>query len=445
MDDMRERISRLTLKLQSQSYLPLWALTNENVIYSYAMGKKSSWGPKTRILLFLMTISYKLKISDLLLFCVGLYRALSIWWKVKKNQFKKQKLNNPKRIFAGFGATCEESIYADYIRRSQEPSGRVNWVTAEGISEFGCPSLISILNALIRNTFGHSAKLRYAIPEISLNTIDFLMVCALNVGVYSFYRPYWLGAKIQGINEVTFLAPDIIALACIDEGIKSIFLQHGLMALSIIIPKFNRIDVLTSDEERYLLASRKGVEILKINTEIRADNAKNNILMLLSPNVYLKDNLMVQKLVQWAIKIGLEVVIRPAPNVTKNQLAVLKTRFFQSSFDDHNVLLNVSLEKWNPKLVVSWRSTALVTALEYGCLPISLCDPLANDVTYAMIYPLKNRVLFWPRDEALIEDSVQSQHIYHLQLNNLRNYSDDGLLASMQDGTRNRQSEMLVL
>src|SRR3990167_8991082 len=138
MDSIRKKVSNFTLKLQAQTHLPLWALANEQLIYSAAMNKCPAWGPKMQLLYRIMAVTYKIKVSDMLIFCVGFCRAISIWWYVKKNSFKTRKENEFKNVFAGFGASSEEYLYLQHSNQSQGPLLRINWVTHEGLAKLGC-------------------------------------------------------------------------------------------------------------------------------------------------------------------------------------------------------------------------------------------------------------------------------------------------------------------
>ncbi|EKD71470.1 MAG: hypothetical protein ACD_46C00181G0035 [uncultured bacterium] len=425
MDNERRKISQFTLMLQSQTQLPLWSLANEKVIYSIAVGETPIWGPKTRILRHIMAIAYKFYLSDFLIFIIGSIQSFFIWWNVKKNTFSKQNKMAFKRVFAGFGASSEEYLYEKYVNQSQDLTLRINWTKHKGLSELGCPSFLSILFMLTKNSFGYTSKLKQAQQEISANRLEFLTVCALNIANYAFYNSYWRIAKQQGIQEAAFVTPDILSVACIDVGINSIYFQHGLLALSILIPKFKRIDVLTQEEENYLKNSLKDVQINKMIHVINTKNTKNKVLLVLSINVFQQERLLAcESLFQWAKEKGLQIVIRPTSRATKDDLKTLSTNIPEALIDDVTVPLEESLKKWNPKIVAAWTSTGLVTALEHEYLPISLFDPSVKEVWCNMIYPLKDRVLFWPRDRLLIESSMQSEENYAAQIFNLLQYQN---------------------
>lgn len=426
IDDSRNKISRLTFKLQKQTRVSLWSIANEKLIYAIAVGEKPDWGSKMWLLHRIMSVANKLKISSLIIFIVGLSRAFSIWWRVQKKIRRSHQLLPFKRIFAGFGASSEEYLYRDYIKRSKDMPLRINWATHEGLHELGCPTLTSIIFSLIRNSFGYVRKIENAIPEISSNPVYFLTVCAFNIGGYSFYQSYWRMAKKFDINEVCFLVLDIPAFASVSENVKTIYLQHGLMAFTILIPKVHTIEVLTLEEERYLKSFVENISIYRATMKINLSYLqKNNTLMLLSLNIFYEERILLsQSLIQWAIKFGLQVVIRPTRHVSKNELATLMCSLSHVLLDDLDIPLEDSFMKWKPKLVAAWSSTGLATALDYGSIPISLYSPDVDAIWNNMIYPMKHRILFWCQDKNRIEAAIKSQEAYQAQLNELQSYQE---------------------
>ncbi len=435
MDATKKKVFVLTQKLRMQPDVALWKLANENVIYSVAMGRKTVWGPRLSILCRVMELADKINTADFIIFFVGMLRATAIWWSVKKRLFTRKKIKKNSsfdNVFSGFGASSEEYLYVDYISQSKGNTLRINWATQGGVHHLGCPSLADILCLVFQNAFGQTNKLKNSIDEVSSNAVDFMTVCAANIAAYSFYRSFWKMAKWQGVKEVATLALDVPAYACVDEGISTIYLQHGLMALSILIPeKLDCINALTADEELFFKAT-SGVGRINRVINIAGDiGERNDVLMMMSMNVFQEERLLAcEPLIQWAEKIGLQILIRPTPAVTRENLNLLLKRIPGSLCDNLADPLSVSFEKWRPKLVTAWTSTGLATALDYGCLPISLCNPEDNDLWGNMIYPMKERVLFWPRDKGLIEAAIQSKEVYCSQLKTLRNHRSSFYLES---------------
>ncbi len=432
MENIRKNVSALTLKIQSQKDIPLWALANEHLIYSIAAGIKPVWGHRSRTLRFFIAFSSKIKFTDIAVLLIGFYKLVSIWRIVKRGLSRKKELNNFKRVFVGFGAMPEEFLYKKFLTQHQSSLLRINQATYESMGELGLPSFLLAFNILIKHSIGFSSKLKKAIPEVSSNKIDFLLTYSLNIGVYAFFRSYWRMAKLNGLEEAIFLTPDIPTFACVDEEVNTIYFQHGLISLSILMPKVNRIITLTSDEESYLKGIFKDVQISKMTYgEI---GIKKNILILLVHKDILKLSsswsILQERLndsdllIQWAIKSGLQVVLWPTPNIAKDDLTDLHRRFANTLLDDLNKSMDESLNNWAPKFVASWTSTGLAIALNYGCIPISLSNPAEVHSRWSTIYPMKNRVLFWSRDEALILATLKSESVYRDQLMNLYKQKD---------------------
>ncbi|MCH9689731.1 MAG: hypothetical protein K0U10_03645, partial [Gammaproteobacteria bacterium] len=117
---------------------------------------------------------------------------------------------------------------------------------------------------------------------------------------------------------------------------------------------------------------------------------------------------------KWAKMSGLCVVIRLNPKGSAEKQFALKSYFPDAILDDSTVSLNMSYEKWKPKMVFSWRSTGLAIALQYGFLPVSCFTrtdkkrPLGR-----AIYPLADCVLFWPEEKALMQNAIGDSAMYN--------------------------------
>ena len=428
MEDVRKSISKLVIKLQAQKQLPLWSLANENVIGAVAKNEIITWGHKGNILAKIISIAYSLRISDLVLFCVGAGRAFSLFWKTKKTHPFKAKKSSYKKVFAGFGAASEEYLYDNYLSHTPEQSLRINWVTGKGINELDLPNFFKVLSLVARNSFGHTARLKKTLPEMLPYVKSFLTVAALNVGSYSFYRVYWRRAKSRGVVEITTLAPDMLAIASVDEGLNTVFLQHGLLHLGILIPEVTRIEALTVDEEYYLRSILKNVSVIRQPNNYKSLNALSNRILILTPaNLAMLDDSELGQSIKWAKKNGLHIVIRPGPTTSQRNIDLIKQRYAEIELDRVDRTLETSLQHWKPKFVAGWWSTGLVTALELGCLPVSFCDPSSDFPFGHMMYPMKNRVLFWSRDNALLQAAIHSESRHELYLNKLRSYRDQDL------------------
>ena len=427
---IRQKVINFIFELHSQNELPQWSIANEKILYTIALDRVPVWGPRQKYIFYMMQLAYKLKISDLIIFMLGLTKIFHMLYLNRKNKVKKNISGEFTRVFAGFGAASEEYLYQKYKLEANDLPLRINWVTQEGISVIGKMNLWKLLPTLVLHAFGFSKKIKKLPERISSKAPYFLTGCAMNIGQYAYFYHFFQLVKKKGIHEVAFSAPDIAAFAAADVKIRTIFLQHGLLALSILFPRFDRMDVITADEERYLERLWKNSQIVRMNKESNKD--KNNVIMILSPSRH-EHVVAIESLMTWMVNKGFQVVIRLTPKAPKEVVDHLYRSISDFILDDLSIPLEVSFEKWKPKFVASWTSTGLATALQLGGLPISLHDPIKGDEFWErlhpspldnMIYPMRNRVLFWPYDKEKIEMAVQSVNNYRNQISHLKSYQD---------------------
>lgn len=424
---IRQKVIRFIVELHAQNTLPHWSIANEKILYTIAMDQVPVWGPRQKTIFYMMQLAYKLKISDLIIFLLGLSKIIHMLYLAKKNRVKNNIPGELMRVFAGFGAASEEYLYQKYKLETNDLPLRINWVTQEGISVIGKMNLLKLLPALAHHAFGYSKKIKKSSGRISSKAPYFLTGCAMNIGQYVYYYKFFQLAKKKGIQETAFSAPDIAAFAAADAKIRTIFLQHGLLALSILFPRFDRMDVITADEEHHLKRLWKNSHIVRINKE--SNKHKNDVVMILSPSRH-EHVVAIESLITWMTNKGFQVVIRLTSRVPKEVVDRLHQDISNFILDDLSTPLELSFEKWQPKFVASWTSTGLATALQLGSLPISLHDPIRGDEYWErlhpspldnMIYPMRNRVLFWPYDQEKIEMAVQSVDNYRNQIAHLKN------------------------
>lgn len=433
-EQLRDKIVAFSLQLNNQTDIPLWSIANESVIYCAAINKPHQWSKKKGKIFFMMDKAWRIYhgISDLIIFLFGMFTIIRIWSILKKKSFLKRKDNvRIYSVFAGFGASSEEELYDAFKKEHGDKFLRINWVTHENGEKLGCPKLSVMLLLLIKYAFGHTTRLvNYHV--LKQYRTDFLTVCALNIGCYVFYQSYWRMAKVRGIQSVTFVAPDIPLHACVDAGVYTKFVQHGLLDSTVLIPKINSVELLTQDEEHYFRKNLQFGEIYRKSFAKILDAPKKDILFILSPEAFLRDRKKyLNAIIEWAQQENLTVVLRPRPNALDTELNELIKSYPFITLDDFKRPLNASLEILYPKFVFSWTSTGLATSLEYGLLPISFCDPIHGEETdlnlsqlhtwHTIIYPMYKRVLFWTRDEHIIKSALQSDSIYNSSIMALRN------------------------
>jgi len=77
-----------------------------------------------------------------------------------------------------------------------------------------------------------------------------------------------------------------------------------------------------------------------------------------------------------------------------------------------------ALRRLRPRIVVSWYSTALAEALNRGIVPVTVSDESTPAIA-DMVYPLMDRALQWPRDQARIAELMRDDAVYCATLQSL--------------------------
>src|SRR3990167_10767708 len=239
---IRQKVINFIFELHAQNELPQWSIANEKILYTIALDQVPVWGPRQKYIFYIMQLAYRLKISDLIIFMLGLSKIFHMLYLNRKNKYKKNISGELTRVFAGFGAASEEYLYQKYKLEANDLPLRINWVTQEGISVIGKMNLLRLLPTLAHHAFGYSKKVKKSADNISSKAPYFLTGCAMNIGHYAYYYKFFQLTKKKGVHEAAFSAPDMAAFAAADAKIRTVFLQHGLLALSILFPGFDRMD-----------------------------------------------------------------------------------------------------------------------------------------------------------------------------------------------------------
>jgi len=428
---MRKKISEFTLKLQNQNSVPLWALANDNVLFSAALNQNYPWKNKSYKISRLMKISNTLKVPGCLIFLIGFYKIVLSLEKIRKKKLRdKNTTVNYKKIFVGHGANAEEFIFEEYVKKNNSSALRINVINLDGLEKITTPSLFLLLKLLFQNSYGLSHKIKKLSFDFNLNLLDFLVVAALNIGEYVFFSEFFRIAKLKGINEVTFLALHVSAHSCAREKLKMVYWSHGLIKLSILMIKANHIAVLTLEEKNYLISLFKGeVDCSLLKNYKPVLGIKKNSIIFMSPELLsmfpeaIKENVF--SFLEWCKNVDFQIILRPSPKTSQSDLLDLKKQLpGYNNIDEFQIDFEERLKTIQPKFVAGLNTTGLFVALSLEILPICFCDPHVDDATWNMIYPMKQRALFWPKDRCIIEEAICSDIAYNEHLLRLRNALD---------------------
>ena len=418
---------RVAAALNAMPADQLWALADSALLQAIARVEPVQRGPRGRRLRRLLGWADRLGLARTLFLITGGVELLKL---LHRQGFRQQKADNglPAYLFVGFGAGPEEALFASY---TAEHAGQVARLNQVDVATFGAWQRLGLSAAMAALRAAHRRAWQ-AVSQLpapyQYRRLDFITFSAMRLGVYSYMHAWFkaLGTRQFGLKEICFLAGDTPAFAAVDAGLVTRHLQHGLIRHSLILPAFDRVDALTRDELRHFerRLPQSEVHLVPGYPYLDAKGLSGGILIA-SINGEYKELMLIEPFLVWANAQGLPLWVRRHPCEDPAFWAGMAHRhLFQiedvdSSFQD-------ALQRLRPSLVVSWYSTALADAPRCGIIPVTVSES-TSPVIQDMVYPLIDRALQWPVDQAQIQQVLQDPEQYRQTLLRLQGVSNQGL------------------
>jgi hypothetical protein len=407
----------LAATLQSLPESLHWALADSSLLQAQASQQPVQRGPRGNRLYTLLSWADRFRLSGWVLLLVGLVEALFNWR--RQGSLRKGGVA-VRRFFIGFGAGSEEALYLKY---QAEAEGQVARLSQVDVSTFGpwrragLGQVLTVLWAAHRTALEAATRL----PEsLAPNRLQFLTFAGMRLGSYSFMRAWFEGIRetYPDLVEVCFLSADTPAFAAVDAGMPTRHLQHGFIRHSLLLPNFQRIDALTYDEAHHYRLRLPAARIeLTTFPDIGCKDLSRGILIA---SVYERQDEMrrILPFLEWTRMQGCPVWIRRHPREDQSFWdGDLREGRFRIEDGDANFLM--ALQRLRPRIVVSWYSTALADALNFGIVPVNINDEETPSVV-DIVYPLLDRALQWPRQQAHIARLMNDDELYRVTIRALR-------------------------
>lgn len=397
-----------------------WAVADWGLLLaiSNTNGKSVERGPRGKALHRLLRLARRFGQEGAIVFLVGLMEVLRLCWRqgrVKSGHAIQE------RIFVGFGAAAEEALFEQYQDESEDAVARLDQT---GVGTLGAFHAIGWVQALKTLRMAHRQALEAiaSIPEkLKPWRLDFLTHAGIRLGQYSYMRTWFADVRLLApqLCEVCFLSADTPAFAAVDAGLPTRYCQHGLIRRSLVLPNFDVIDALTIDEREHFSnrIPTARVRIIKTLNSSTSAPAGPGILVA-SQHETAEEMARIAPLLDWMKSRGIPIVVRPHPREDRAFWHVHGSRW-DCVIDDSDSSFTLAVKRLRPRFIVSWYSTALVDALEYGILPITVSHA-GNPNIQDLVYRLLDRVLYWPRDAELLASLLNDDLPYSHALARLR-------------------------
>lgn len=399
-----------------------WAFADENLLRSIPTGMPVKRGSRGRPLYGLVRAASSIGLHWPLLWLVGvvelgrlLLRQLNV--PVQSTAT----LQSPFRIFTGFGAGSEESLFSRYCGEHPGPVLRLDQTRIESFAQWHRVDISGALSALASAIVTARQAMKLLPADLGRWHCDFLAFIGMRIADYAYMRAWfgWLkNSNGANVEEVAFLAADTCAFAVADLELRPAYLQHGLI-FYYLLPGFVRVEALTFDEANYFRTVFPQTALVQAPhyPTLAIDELAELVLVA---SIYGEPDYMarINPFLQWASTANLNVCVRPHPREDRR---FWQGRGFDSSLvmDDSDSDFVQALQRLKPRLVISWFSTALAEALNLGVVPVTVCRP--DDRAVAdMPYLIFQRCLHWPQDSAAIARLLYDNDYYAAVLASLR-------------------------
>mgnify|MGYP001597131889 CR=1 FL=1 len=405
-----------------------WALADEAVLQAIGRREPVKRGPRGVVLERMVKWASVVNLASVVVGVVGTYvvaklcieQLLQGWRTRGEATLGHERRGETVHVFVGFGARAEESLFNAYRSDKRDRVLRVDQTNLGVTGGAARPGPGQLLRCMV----GAINEVRVALASLPVELrgrrVAFTTSAAMRLGAYAFARAWWRDLLTHyEVREATFLAADSNAFAAIAEGVRSQYLQHGLLTRHLLLPEFDEVRTLTMYEQRYVREKLPRAAV-HATREMRPVAARHKPrLLVASGNRSVDDMMLVVPLLRFAKELGLGVHVRLFRGEEASRFWASRQREDGFHLDKSDGSFDDLLEELQPAFVASWGSTALADALYKGIVPICVAasgDQLVSET----VYPLFRCCLRWPEHELAIRDAVASPAAYSATLQRLQ-------------------------
>ena len=396
-----------------------WIVADSDLLQSLRNQTPLVRGKRGSKLALLFSVTDKDLVFSFLLVIVGCIEFTRLWLRQYKSK-QTAYTSLPNHFFVGFGAGAEEKIYQEYYSNHNSLVGRLDQTDTSTFGSWHRCGYFHGVKELLLATRQVLSLINQLPHELKSRRVDLLTFACMRIGLYSYMRA-WFTECVNRSNselEFAFLSPDTPAFAAVGLPLTTRFLQHGLIRHSLVLPQFKFIEALTADEKRYFQNRLPWSQVNLV--ECPAFNQVELSSCVLITSIYGSMQLLalIAPFLEWAYSNGLQIVVRPHPK-ERHEFWEKYEEVGMLSVDRRADSFESSLKRLRPCIVASWFSTTLAESLQYGILPVTVCDPESADIT-DIVYPFLKRSVQWPKGKARVEDALSDKGEYQKLIQDLR-------------------------
>jgi hypothetical protein len=389
-----------------------WAFADEALLRAIRWQERVIDGPRTAILRRIIGLADRVGLAAVVAGAIGLARVLLRLWLQDWHRDGSPALRLPPDqallVFAGCGARAEDHIYESFRRSTSLPILRVG---LDDLSRHRRAVRVRWKQALeiFWTSYGAARRASATLPAgHSTRRLDVLTSIAKHIDGYVYARVWWRGLRQQyDLRGALFIVLDHSAFAAIEEGVPSVFQQHGLLSRNLLVPRFDEVRLLTWFEYRYFAAVMPELRRSQILSLLPPRESVATRVLIVSGKSPVEEMARVTSLLNLLTVSGFAIHVRLFPGESQDRFWRGVQAHHAIQFENSEEAFADQLASLDPAAVAAWGSTTLAEALYRGTLPISLSSP-GNPFVAETVYPIVDRSLSWPEEEGSIRAALAS-------------------------------------
>ncbi len=388
-------IETLAARIQSLPPSVRWLYAQSDLIEATALGWTPERGPWSRISDHIMALSSRLGLARIVAAIVNLVLLAAIY--ARQHLARPAPAKGP--ILVGIKALREPEL----VRQLGAMQGAaVVHLDERRPADFFRQRVP--LSALLREmglvwceVWEHLSPSRQPEGLAKVHLLSFLLMRGHRLAhMRAWLRRY----RSQGgaAPAVAWTSASYLAHAPVAVGLETIHMEHGFQRRSLIYPDFARSVCFNAFDAEHMRRRLPRCAVTLIPEPARFLPTRR--VVAVAGTSWEPDGFdLIRPFIAWALRSDLPVVVRKHPVDTSDYWeqwrgdAGVEITDGQGSFIDF-------LERFQPRLLASWFSTALFDALARGIVPVTV-TPESHEAALDTVFPFRKLSLCWPEHESI--------------------------------------------
>jgi len=369
------------------------------VVHATAIGLPPQRGPRSRIADRIIALSSRLGLGRAVLVPVSVILLMTTYTR----QLLTRSVPVEGALFVGIRALRERELVRQFETMQ---AGPVVHLDERGLTDFFRQARVPLLKLLreMQLVWSEVREHLHSSPQSEGLDRKYLLSFFLMHGHrFTFLRAWFRHYRSQpgASSVVACTAASALSYAPVAAGFETIYMLHGFQRRSLIYPDFARAICFNGIEAEHL-QRRLPQCAVTLAAEPAQRIATGRIAAVAGDCWDDAEQLdRIRPFMDWALRNDLPVIVRRHPADASGYwdrwrgVAGVEVTDGEGGFAEF-------LERFRPRLLAGWFSTALYDAIVKGIVPVTVTTE-NDEATLDTVFPFRELSLRWPQDEKIAE------------------------------------------